>query len=185
MYQSILSSKSDRNLFLLGNEAIVRGALESGVDVFTFYPGTPSSEVGAIFSTIFRKSGMTWVESSINEKVAMEIAGAAYARGAKAMVAMKNVGLNVASDPLFAISTTKPKNPESSLVILVADDPQAHSSAVEMDSRNYLHLFKIHALEPSDPQECLDFTKQAFDISRDLKLPVILRTVTMVSPCEK
>lgn len=181
MNQSILNSKSKRKLFLLGNEAIVRGALESGVDIFTFYPGTPSSEIGSIFSAIFRKSGMTWVESSINEKVAMEIAGAAYARGAKAMVAMKNVGLNVASDSLFAISTTKPKNPESSLVILVADDPQAHSSAVEMDSRNYLHLFKIPALEPSDPQECLDYTKQAFDISRDLKLPVILRTVTMVS----
>lgn len=180
-YNRIIKSHPGDTKFFLGNEAIVRGALESGIDVFTYYPGTPSSEVGAVFTEIFKEVGMSWAETSINEKVAMEIAGAAYARGAKAMVAMKNVGLNVASDPLFAISTTKPKNPDSALVILVADDPQAHSSAVEMDSRNYLQLFKIPALEPSDPQECLDFTKEAFDISKTLKLPVIIRTVTMVS----
>jgi indolepyruvate ferredoxin oxidoreductase alpha subunit len=180
-FGDILNYKKGERQFLLGNEAIVRGALESGINVFTYYPGTPSSEIGAIFNVLIRKSKLNWVESSINEKVATEIAGAAYARGATAMVAMKNVGLNVASDPLFAISTSKPNNPNSALVIVVADDPQAHSSAVEMDSRNYLHLFKIPALEPSDPQECLEFTKKAFEISRALKLPTILRTVTMVS----
>jgi len=97
------------------------------------------------------------------------------------MVGMKNVGLNVASDPLFALATTFPKNKNSALVILVADDPQQYSSAIEMDSRHYLKLFKIPALEPSNPQECLEYTKRAFEISRELKLPVIIRTVTMVS----
>ena len=152
-FGDILDYKKGERQFLLGNEAIVRGALESGINIFTYYPGTPSSEIGTIFNAIFRNSALNWVESSINEKVAMEIAGAAYARGAKAMVAMKNVGLNVASDPLFALSTSKPNNPDSALVIVVADDPQ----------------------------ECLEFTKKAFEISRDLKLPVIVRTVTMVS----
>jgi indolepyruvate ferredoxin oxidoreductase alpha subunit len=180
-FVDILNYQKGKRQFLLGNEAIVRGALESGINVFTYYPGTPSSEIGAIFNAIFKESGLKWVESSINEKVATEIAGAAYARGAKALVAMKNVGLNVASDPLFALSTSKPNNPKSALVIVVADDPQAHSSAVEMDSRNYLHLLKIPALEPSNPQECLQFTKKAFEISEALKLPTILRTVTMVS----
>ncbi|MFX1593287.1 MAG: thiamine pyrophosphate-dependent enzyme [Promethearchaeota archaeon] len=181
IYNKIVNGKFGDEKFLLGNEAIVRGALESGVDVYTYYPGTPSSEVGEIFMETFKEVGMKWVESSINEKVAMEVAGAAYARGAAAMVGMKNVGLNVASDPLFALATTCPKNKNSALVILVADDPQQHSSAVEMDSRNFLKLFKIPALEPSNPQECLDFTKEAFEISRELKLPVVLRTVTMVS----
>jgi len=180
-FGDILNYKKGERQFLLGNEAIARGALESGINVFTHYPGTPSSEIGTVFNAVFRKSALNWVESSINEKVAIEIAGGAYARGATAMVAMKNVGLNVASDPLFALSTSKPNNPNSALVIVVADDPQAHSSAVEMDSRNYLHLFKIPALEPSDPQECLEFTKRAFEISRELKLPTILRTVTMVA----
>jgi indolepyruvate ferredoxin oxidoreductase alpha subunit len=124
---------------------------------------------------------MKWVESSINEKVAVEVAGAAYARGAKVMVGMKNVGLNVASDPLFALATTHPKNKNSAMVVLVADDPQQYSSAVEMDSRYYLKLLKIPALEPSNPQECLEYTKHAFEISRDLKIPVILRLVTMVA----
>ncbi|MHA2430120.1 MAG: thiamine pyrophosphate-dependent enzyme [Promethearchaeota archaeon] len=181
IYNRIVEGKPGEEKFLLGNEAIVRGALESGIDIYTYYPGTPSSEVGEIFTEIFKQVGMKWVESSINEKVAMEVAGAAYARGASAMVGMKNVGLNVASDPLFALATTHPKNKNSALVILVADDPQQHSSAVEMDSRHYLKLFKIPALEPSYPQECLDLTKSAFEISRELKLPVIIRTVTMVS----
>ena len=180
-YLKILKSKFGIELFLLGNEAVTRGALESGINVYTYYPGTPSSEVGEIFTNIFSESRMNWVESSINEKVAIEVAGAAYARGATAMVGMKNVGLSVASDAFFALATTRPKNENSALVVLVADDPQQYSSAVEMDSRYYLKLFKVPALEPSNPQECLEYTKHAFEISRELKLPVILRLVTMVA----
>jgi indolepyruvate ferredoxin oxidoreductase alpha subunit len=177
----IVKGQVGEELFLLGNAAIVRGALESGINVYTYYPGTPSSEVGEIFTKIFKNVGINWVESSINEKVALEVAGAAYARGAKAMVGMKNVGLNVASDPFFALATTRPKNENSAIVALVADDPQQYSSAVEMDSRYYLKLLKIPALEPSNPQECLEFTKCAFEISRELKIPVIIRLVTMVA----
>jgi indolepyruvate ferredoxin oxidoreductase alpha subunit len=177
----IVKGQVGEELFLLGNAAIVRGALESGINVYTYYPGTPSSEVGEIFTKIFKNVGINWVESSINEKVALEVAGAAYARGAKAMVGMKNVGLNVASDPFFALATTRPKNENSAIVVLVADDPQQYSSAVEMDSRYYLKLLKIPALEPSNPQECLEFTKCAFEISRELKIPVIIRLVTMVA----
>jgi len=180
-YLKILKNEFGEELFLLGNEAVARGALESGINVYTYYPGTPSSEVGEIFTRIFKEAKVNWVESSVNEKIAIEVAGAAYARGAKAMVGMKNVGLNVASDALFALVTTRPKNESSSMVVLVADDPQQYSSAVEMDSRYYLKLLKIPALEPSNPQECLDYTKHAFEISRELKLPVILRLVTMVA----
>jgi len=180
-YLKILKNEFGEELFLLGNEAVARGALESGINVYTYYPGTPSSEVGEIFTRIFKEARVNWVESSVNEKIAIEVAGAAYARGAKAMVGMKNVGLNVASDALFALVTTRPKNESSSMVVLVADDPQQYSSAVEMDSRYYLKLLKIPALEPSNPQECLDYTKHAFEISRELKLPVILRLVTMVA----
>jgi len=177
----IVKGQIGEELFLLGNAAIVRGALESGINVYTYYPGTPSSEVGEIFTKNFKNVEINWVESSINEKVALEVAGAAYARGAKAMVGMKNVGLNVASDPFFALATTRPKNENSAIVVLVADDPQQYSSAVEMDSRYYLKLLKIPALEPSNPQECLEFTKCAFEISRELKIPVIIRLVTMVA----
>jgi len=180
-YLKILKGQPDEELFLLGNTAVVRGALESGINVYTYYPGTPSSEIGELFTKIFKNIGINWVESSINEKVALEVAGAAYARGAKAMVGMKNVGLNVASDPFFALVTTRPKNENSAMVVLVADDPQQYSSAVEMDSRYYLKLLKIPALEPSNPQECLEYTKFAFEISRELKIPVIIRLVTMVA----
>jgi len=180
-YLKILKSKSGEELFLLGNEAVARGALESGINVYTYYPGTPSSEVGEFFTNISKDALLNWVESSINEKVAVEVAGAAYARGAKVMVGMKNVGLNVASDALVALVTTRPKNKNSAMVILVADDPQQYSSAVEMDSRYYLKLLKIPALEPTNPQECLEYTKCAFEISKKFKIPVILRLVTMVA----
>ncbi|MHA2289671.1 MAG: thiamine pyrophosphate-dependent enzyme, partial [Promethearchaeota archaeon] len=180
-YTKILQGQPGEEQFLLGNAAVARGALESGINVYTFYPGTPSSEVGEIFTKLFNEAKLNWVETSSNEKVAIEIAGAAYSRGAKAMVGMKNVGMNVASDALFALATTRPKNENSAMVILVADDPQQYSSAVEMDSRYYLKLFKIPALEPSNPQECLDFTKEAFEMSMKLKLPVMLRLVTMVA----
>ena len=177
----ILQGQSGEEFFLLGNEAVTRGALESGLNVYTYYPGTPSSEVGETFTEIFKDAGLNWVESSVNEKVAIEVAGAAYSRGAKAMVGMKNVGLNVASDAFFALATTRPKNENSAMVVLVADDPQQYSSAVEMDSRYYLKLLKVPALEPSNPQECLEYTKLAFEISRELKIPVIIRLVTMVA----
>jgi len=180
-FAKILQGQAGEELFLLGNTAIVRGALESGINVYTYYPGTPSSEVGEIFTELYKKSSLSWVESSLNEKVAIEVAGAAYARGARVMVGMKNVGLNVASDALFALATTRPKNRNSGMVVLVADDPQQYSSAVEMDSRYYLKLLKIPALEPSSPQECLEFIKRAFKISMELKIPVILRLVTMVA----
>ncbi len=180
-YLKILKGQPEEELFLLGNMAIARGALERGINVYTYYPGTPSSEVGEIFTKIYKNAGMNWVESSINEKVALEVAGAAYARGAKAMVGMKNVGLNVASDPFFALATTRPKNENSAMVVLIADDPQQYSSAVEMDSRYYLKLLKIPALEPSNPQECLEYTRCAFEISRELKIPVIIRLVTMIA----
>ncbi len=177
----ILNGQPGEELFLLGNAAIARGALESGLNIYTYYPGTPSSEVGDFFAKIFKVVGLKWVESSINEKVAIEVAGAAYARGAKAMVGMKNVGLNVGSDAFFALATTHPKNENSAMVVLIADDPQQYSSAVEMDSRYYLKLLKIPALEPSNPQECLKYTICAFEISKELKIPVILRLVTMVA----
>jgi len=181
VYLKILKGQPSEEFFLLGNMAIVRGALESGINAYTYYPGTPSSEVGAIFLKLFKEGRLNWVECSVNEKVAIEVGGAAYARGAKVMVGMKNVGLNVASDPLLALATTRSKNENSAIVVLVADDPQQYSSAVEMDSRYYLKLLKIPALEPSNPQECLEFTKHAFEISRELKIPVILRLVTMVA----
>ena len=177
----ILQGQFGEEFFLLGNEAVTRGALESGINVYTYYPGTPSSEVGETFTELFKDAGLNWVESSVNEKVAIEVAGAAYSRGAKAMVGMKNVGLNVASDAFFALATTRPKNENSAMVVLVADDPQQYSSAVEMDSRYYLKLLKVPALEPSNPQECLEYTKLAFEISRELKIPVIIRLVTMVA----
>jgi indolepyruvate ferredoxin oxidoreductase alpha subunit len=94
---------------------------------------------------------------------------------------MKNVGLNVASDAFYAIATTKPSNENSALVVIVADDPEQHSSAVEMDSRYYLKLLKVPCLEPGSPQECLDYAKLAFEISQKLKIPVIVRPVTMVA----
>ena len=163
---------------LLGNEAIVRGAIEAGVGVATAYPGTPSSEVADTFSAIAKDLGI-YFEYSSNEKVALEVAaGAAYA-GVNAIVSMKHFGLNVASDSFMPIVYTGVKG---ALVVMVADDPGGFSSAQsEQDCRNYSRLAHIPTLEPSDVREAKELTKLAFEISKKYEIPVLLRTTTKVS----
>jgi len=163
---------------LLGNEAIVQGALEAGVDFVSTYPGTPASEIGNTFAKIAEKQGI-YFEFSTNEKVALEAAIGASFSGLRCLVAMKNFGLNVASDALLPLCYTGIKGP---MVIVVADDPSCWSSAQsEENSRAYAYLAHIPMLEPADAQEAKDFTKLAFEISEKFKLPVILRTTTRVA----
>ena len=168
---------------LLGNEAIVRGALESGVQFVSTYPGTPASEVGNTFYKLKTKSLKRKVnfyfEFSTNEKVALEAGIGASFSGLKTLVAMKNFGLNVCSDALLPFVYTGTKG---STVIMVADDPSCHSSAQsEENSRAFAYLARIPTLEPSDPQECKDFIKLGFQISEKFKIPVMVRTTTRVS----
>lgn len=161
---------------LMGNEAIARGAVEAGVKVAAAYPGTPSSEV---FSTLarFAKEYGYYAEWSVNEKVALEVAaGAAYA-GARAIVSMKQVGLNVAADPLMTLAYIGIKG---GLVIVVADDPGPHSSQNEQDTRKFAQFAKLPVFDPSTPQEAKDMTIAAFELSEQTKLPVILRPTTRV-----
>lgn len=159
---------------LSGNEAIALGAYHAGVRVATAYPGTPSSE---ILETLAGHEG-PYVEWSTNEKVAMEIGiGAAYA-GARALVSMKHVGLNVAADPFFTVSYT---GVEGGLVVVSADDPGNHSSQNEQDNRHYARSAKVPMLEPSDSQEAYELTQLAFKISEDYDTPVLLRCTTRIS----
>lgn len=178
--KEILSNKTGQGVILLGNEAIVRGALESGVQFVSTYPGTPASEIGNIFYKI--SQGKKWpgyFEFSTNEKVALEAGIGASFSGLKVLVAMKNFGLNVALDALIPFVYTGTKGPT---VIIVADDPSCHSSAQsEENSRFIAEAAHIPVLEPADPQECKDFVKLAFQISEKYKIPVIIRTTTRVA----
>lgn len=159
---------------LSGNEAIARGAYEAGVRVGCAYPGTPSTEIIESLSK-FADVRTLWAP---NEKVALETGlGTAYA-GARTLVAMKHVGLNVAADPFFYGSYT---GIEAGLVIVSADDPSMHSSQNEQDNRHYAKFAKVPMLEPSDSQEARDFTRQAFEISEQFDVPVLLRTTTRIA----
>ncbi|KKG10228.1 indolepyruvate ferredoxin oxidoreductase subunit alpha [Methanosarcina sp. 2.H.A.1B.4] len=162
---------------LMGNEAIALGAIEAGVQVVTGYPGTPSTEA---LETILRYADRCgiYTEWSSNEKVALETAvGAAYS-GANVLVTMKQVGLNVASDPLMSLTYIGVKG---ALVLLVADDPGPHSSQTEQDTRAFGHFANIPVLDPANPQEAYELTKLAFELSHEFEIPVILRTTTRVS----
>ena len=153
---------------LIGNDAIARGAYEAGVTVATAYPGTPSTE---IVSSIAQFPGV-YAEWAPNEKVAMEVGVGASIAGARTLVAMKHVGVNVAADPLYTFSYT---GVNGGLVIISADDPGMHSSQNEQDNRGYGRFAKLPVIEPSDSQEALDYTKLAFDISEQFDTPVMLR----------
>jgi indolepyruvate ferredoxin oxidoreductase alpha subunit len=159
---------------LSGNEALALGAYHAGVQVACAYPGTPSTE---ILENLARFKDI-YAEWSTNEKVAMEVGmGAAYT-GARAMVSMKMVGLNVAADPFMAASIT---GIIGGLVVVTADDPQIHSSQNEQDNRHYARLAKVPMLEPSDSQEVYDLMGLAFDISEEFDTPVLFRTTTRIA----
>ena len=159
---------------LSGNEAFAWGAYHAGITVATAYPGTPSTE---ILENIARFDDI-YAEWSTNEKVAMEVGlGASYA-GARVLVSMKQVGLNVAMDPFMAASTT---GVDGGMVVISADDPGTHSSQNEQDNRHYGKLARVPILEPSDSQEAYDIMTLAFDISERFDTPVIVRTTTRIS----
>ena len=159
---------------LLGNAAVARGAYEAGVGVVSSYPGTPSTE---ITESIVSYDDV-YAEWAPNEKVAAEVAIGASIAGARAMSCMKHVGLNVMADPIFTASYT---GVNGGLVFCVADDPGMHSSQNEQDSRHYAKASKIVMLEPSDSEECKEFTKQAFTLSEKFDTPCFLRLSTRVS----
>lgn len=159
---------------LTGNEAIARGAYESGVIVAAAYPGTPSTE---ILEQIARYEEV-YAEWSPNEKVALEVAIGASIAGVRSIAAMKHVGLNVAADPLFTSAYT---GVTGGLVVVSADDPGMHSSQNEQDNRNYAKHAKLPMLEPSDSQEAKDFVGLALSISEEYDTPVILRVTTRIA----
>jgi len=175
----LLENKKGERVMFLGNEAIIRGALESGVQFVSTYPGTPASEIGNNFFTLQKElkgDPKFLFEFSTNEKTAMEAAIGANFSGLKTLVAMKNFGLNVAMEPLLPLAYTGTRAP---MVIFVADDPGCHSSAQsEENTRPFSVLGHLPMLEPSDAQECKDFTIEAFAISEKFGTPVIVRITT-------
>ena len=175
--KEVLTADENEKLFLLGNEATVRGALEAGVGLASTYPGTPSSEIGDVFSKVAADAGM-YFEFSTNEKVALEVAAAAAASGVRSFTFMKHVGLNVASDSLMSVAYT---SVEAGMVILSADDPSMFSSQNEQDNRYYARLANIPMVEPSNPQEIKKLMKYSYELSEEFKLPVLMRTTTRVS----
>jgi indolepyruvate ferredoxin oxidoreductase alpha subunit len=177
MAHPLLAHEGGEKHLLLGNEAIVRGALEAGMAFFSCYPGTPSSEVP---DTLYRLSpeGDYRFEYSVNEKVALEVGGGASLAGLPTLVAMKHVGVNVAADPLMTLAYI---GTPGGLVLLSADDPGCHSSQNEQDNRYYCRLAGMPCFEPCSAQEAKDMAKAAFDLSRKYEQPVMLRTTTRVS----
>lgn len=172
-----LIEEKNRRLILLGNEAVVRGAMEAGIDFAAAYPGTPSSEIADALAMVAKDYGM-YYEYTVNEKVAMEMVAAASASNLKALTCMKHVGLNVASDAFMSIAYTGVRG---GLVIVSADDPSMHSSQNEQDNRYYSLLANVPMLEPDSPQECYEMTKKAFSLSETLEMPVLMRTTTRVN----
>ena len=162
---------------LMGNEAIARGAVESGIKVGVGYPGTPSSEVGEVLGELAPELGF-YFEWALNEKVAIDVASGAALTGARTLVMMKNAGLNVAMDTFATLPYTGTRG---GLVIVVADDPGAHYSSTEQDTRVLSQYAEMPCLEPKDQQQAKDMAAAAFELSEKLEMPVFLRSVTRLS----
>jgi indolepyruvate ferredoxin oxidoreductase alpha subunit len=177
MASPLLAGAPGETHLLLGNEAIVRGAIEAGIQFVSCYPGTPSSEVPDTFFRLSPEGAYTF-EYSVNEKVALEVAGGATLAGALSLVTMKHVGVNVAADPLLTLTYL---GSPGGFVLLSADDPGCHSSQNEQDNRIYARLAGMPCFEPSTAQEAKDMTRAALGLSRALGAPALLRTTTRVN----
>lgn len=162
---------------VMGNEAIARGALEAGVAVVTGYPGTPSSEIVESLAAVDKERNL-YVEWSTNEKVAMEVAAAASFARLRSMFVCKQNGINVASDFFLHLAISGIRG---GMVIVPCEDPGALSSINEGDSRHFSRMLEVPLLEPGDFQEAKDMTRWAFELSEELKLPVMVRSVTRLS----
>jgi indolepyruvate ferredoxin oxidoreductase alpha subunit len=173
----LLINEPGRKTLLLGNEGLVRGVLEAGLAFASCYPGTPSSEVPNNLFALKEKAGL-YMEFATNEKVAMEVAGAAALSGIRSLTAMKHVGMNVASDPMMTLAYT---GVTGALVIYNADDPAMHSSQNEQDNRYFAKFSGLPMLEPANAQEMKEMALYAFELSEQLQLPVIVRSTTRVA----
>ncbi len=161
--------------YVMGNGAIALGALKAGVNVVCGYPGTPSSEIIETISK-YPHEGLH-LEWSVNEKAALEVAAAAAYSGARALVTMKQVGLNVASDPLMSLAYV---GVEGGMVIVSADDPGPISSQTEQDSRRFAEFARIPVFDPCSPEDAFEMIQDAFAYSEKYKTPVIFRPTTRV-----
>jgi indolepyruvate ferredoxin oxidoreductase alpha subunit len=173
----LTDNKAGAEHLLMGNEAIVRGALEAGVNVAAGYPGTPSSEIVDSFAKVARERNI-YVEWSTNEKVALEVASAASFAGLRSLCAMKQNGVNVASDFLLHLASSGTRG---GMLLVACDDPGALSSVNEGESRLFAHLVEIPLLEPGDFQEAKDIIKWAFELSEEIQNIVLVRSVTRMS----
>ncbi len=163
---------------MLGNAAMARGLLENGCRMAAAYPGTPSSEILSSLAAMKRAEGAEMhVQWAVNEKVAFEIAYAGALSGLRSAVAMKQVGLNVASDPLMSAAYM---GVASGFIVISADDPGPHSSQTEQDSRMMAMMAKIPVLDPASPAQALEMTGLAFDLSETFRIPVMIRPTTRV-----
>ncbi len=172
MEQTVLAKQ-----LLTGNEAIARGAIEAGVMFASMYPGTPATEV---VETLARHAGgrNLRVQWAVNEKASIEMAAAASFAGLRSLCAMKHAGVNVAAEFLLYLNLS---GCGAGMVLVWADDPGLHSSMNEQDSRNYAAMAQLPMLEPATPEQARRMTSYAFDLSEELELPVIVRTVTRLS----
>ncbi|KKM10095.1 hypothetical protein SY88_15765 [Clostridiales bacterium PH28_bin88] len=165
-----------RSVVLTGNEAVARGALEAGVRFAASYPGSPSAEVLDVLARLADEFGV-YAEWSTNEKVATESAAAASFAGLRSITVMKPDGMNVALDFLSSVSLSGCK---AGMLVVLGDDPNAHSSIKEEDSRYLAKAAHLPVMEPANPQEARDMVKVAYGLSEELRLPVIIRNVTRI-----
>ena len=161
--------------YLMGNGAIALGALSAGVGLIAGYPGTPSSEI--IETAAKWNDGSVHIEWSVNEKAALEVAAAASYSGMRTLVTMKQVGLNVASDPLMSLAYV---GVEGGLVVVSADDPGPISSQTEQDTRRFAEFARIPVFDPASPEEAFQMIQDAFECSEKYHTPVLLRPTTRV-----
>ena len=162
---------------VIGNTAVVRAMVESGVRSVTAYPGSPTPEIADAIASIPAERRPFRFEFSTNEKVALEVAFGSALAGRLSAVFFKSVGLNVAADSFVQLPLL---DIPGGLVIILGDDPGANSSQNEQDNRHYARMSYMPLLEPADAQEAYGMFKTAASLAARHRTAVILRLTTHV-----
>jgi len=165
--------------FMLGNYAVVEGALAAGCNYFAGYPITPANEISELMSKRLPEVGGIFVQGEDELFSIYSVIGASLA-GAKAMTATASAGFNYMQEGIGYASAT-----EVPCVIVDVQRCRGENFATQADvmqmrwgaSGDYESI----VLAPSSAQELFDFTILAFNLAEEFRNPVIVMSETTIA----
>jgi len=166
----------EEQVLVSGSHGIAYGALDEGCRFISGYPMTPWTDVFTILTQLMPDVG------GISEQVEDEIAAAALAVGAshagvKAMSGSSGGGFALMSEPLgLAEMTETPLVLVESMRAGPSTGMPTKPEQADLEHVLYTSQGDSHRVvfAPSDPRECYEQTRKAFQVAWEYQIPVMV-----------